>query len=107
MKKLDDVKIGDVLANYYSPREWSLFIVSEIKGEGTRTSVKIEMIAVSNMTIDEWKKEANVHPDMYWFDMASLSVESGDTISIEDNIHNNNIQYIMRESIKKVMSGDV
>lgn len=70
-------------------------------------SVRKDMIAISDMTIEEWRQMIKENPDARWFDMFSSSVENGDIISIKDNLHVKNIRYIMRESIKKVIKGDI
>lgn len=105
MKKLGDFNVGDILIRYYTQREWAMYIVTDKKGESSKRRGMWKPIAISDMTVDEWKLEARSKHDMYFFDFESRSIEDGTIINVSENLEDPGIRRAAHQSIKKILEG--
>lgn len=96
----EEIKIGDVLAKYFTQKEWAIYKVVNYKKLSSREVYVWEPLVISDMSNAAWEDQAKATPNIRFFD--SKDLRYGEIMKISKNYKDPGVRGMVYEAIKRV-----
>lgn len=100
-----EIKVGDILAKYYTQKEWAIYRVTAMKKIKDRNIFIWEPLVISDMSNKGWKEQAKINPSIWFFD--SKELRHGEITKISDNYSDPGIRGMCYKAVARVMEGKI